>query len=397
MGLSASQGRLLLLTARQNDLEYQAQQISQQRLALAAKLDDISQAYENATNNRQMTITMQASDGTSVISNLTYAKLVSGAAALGASSGLNQVEGINTSDDANSQAFRLSDGNSIIVSDISEIPGKITTSYSNAKYAKDNETGASLYTQTEKEVNSTTGKTTTITNKYFSLDKIKNSALEKEASSDELASGCEMVTDGSSYYIKFGNKYYDFSGSVASLSDAKKDQMHTYTYDNGKNDSEGTVQFVHNSASVKQNVTKNVAKVSEGDLENNRITINGVSYLVDKDLADNGSNVNYLQNCLRNGKYIIEKFYADSQALDDPWKEVSWDSASNIADQYYEKDDAAAKAKYDRLTKQVETQDKKLQLDLDNVETQRDAVKTEMESVQKVINENIEKTFDAFG
>ena len=261
MGLSASQGRLLLLTARQTDLEYQAQQISQQRLALAAKLDDISQEYENATNNRQMTITMQASDGTSIISNLTYAKLVSGAAALGEAAGLNQVNGINTSDNTNSQAFRLSDGNSIVVSDISEIPGN----------------------------------------------------------------------------------------------------------------------------------------VAEGQLTNNRITVGKVSYLVDKDLADNSSNVNYLQNCLRNGKYIIQKYYADSQALDEPWKQIAWDSASNITDQYYEKDDAAAKARYDRLTKQVETQDKKLQLDLDNVETQRDAVKTEMESVEKVINENIEKTFDAFG
>ena len=59
--------------------------------------------------------------------------------------------------------------------------------------------------------------------------------------------------------------------------------------------------------------------------------------------------------------------------------------------QYYDADDAGAKAKYDRLSKQVEAQDKKLQLDLDNIETQRDAVKTEIDSVEKVINENIEK------
>ncbi|MBR6297903.1 MAG: hypothetical protein IKR34_01520 [Candidatus Gastranaerophilales bacterium] len=259
MGLSASQGRLLLLTARQNDLEYQAQQVSQQRLALAGKLDEISQEYETSTNNRQMIITMQTSEGTSVTSNLTYAKLVSGA--VGLDGGLKQSAGINTTDYSNSQAFRLSDGSSIVVSDKSEIPD---------------------------------------------IDKAK-------------------------------------------------------------------------------------------EIGDNKYSVNGKTYVVDEKLNDNGSNVNYLQNCLRNGKYIIEKHYADSVSQDKPWKEISWDSASNVADQYYDADDAGAKAKYDRLSKQVEAQDKKLQLDLDNIETQRDAVKTEIDSVEKVINENIEKTFNAFG
>ena len=257
MGLSASQGRLLLLTARQNDLEYQAQQVSQQRLALSAKLDDISQEYEISTNNRQMIITMQTCEGNSVTSNLTYAKLVSGA--VGLDGGLKKSAGINTSDYSNSQAFRLTDGNSVIVSDESEIPD-------NAKKIGDNK------------------------------------------------------------------------------------------YSVGKK-----------------------------------------TYIVDKELADNGSGINYLQNCLRNGKYIIEKHYAESIAQDKPWKEVSWDAAATITDQYYEADDAAAKAKYDRLSKQVEAQDKKLQLDLDNIETQRNAVKTEIDSVEKVINENVEKTFNTFG
>ena len=133
------------------------------------------------------------------------------------------------------------------------------------------------------------------------------------------------------------------------------------------------------------------------EIGDNKYSVNGKTYVVDEKLNDNGSNVNYLQNCLRNGKYIIEKHYADSVSQDKPWTEISWDAASNVADQYYDADDAGAKAKYDRLSKQVEAQDKKLQLDLDNIETQRDAVKTEIDSVEKVINENIEKTFNAFG
>ncbi len=397
MGLSASQGRLLMLTARQNDLEYQAQQISQQRLSLAAKLDDISQEYETAVSNRQMIIAMQDSDGTSVLSNLTYARLVSGAAALGTTSGLNQVEGVNTSDNSNSQAFRLVMGDTIVVSDVSEIPGKISATYSDTASEKDEDLGVNLYVQKDEEKNESTEKTTTVSSKYFALEDIKNSDLGKLASDDELAEKCKIVTDNDSYYIKYKGSYYSLSGKEAEVSDTQKENLHEYTYDDGSKNGNATVNFVYKKSSIPESVSKNVQKVTDEDLSNNGITVNGIRYLVDKDLAGENGGINYLQNCLRNGKYTIERFNTNSQAMSDPWSGISWDAASNISDQYYEDDDAEAKAKYDRLSNQVQSQDKKLQLDLDNVETQRDAVNTEKKSVETVINDNIEATFDTFG
>ena len=44
MGLAASQGRFLCLTARLNDLVYEGQQIAQQRLALAEESKNIAEA-----------------------------------------------------------------------------------------------------------------------------------------------------------------------------------------------------------------------------------------------------------------------------------------------------------------------------------------------------------------
>ncbi len=52
MGLAASQGRLLLLTARKSDLELQAQCITQQRLLLATQQETIAEEYADATNNQ---------------------------------------------------------------------------------------------------------------------------------------------------------------------------------------------------------------------------------------------------------------------------------------------------------------------------------------------------------
>ncbi len=386
MGLSASQGRLLLLTARQNDLEYQAQQISQQRLALSAKLDDISQEYQTAISNRQMMIALKDADEKRVTLNLTYANLVSGAAALGTSSGLNQVDGVNTSDNTNSVAYRLKMGDTIVVSSIEEIPGEAEKVNSKTTKGKDKDLGIQIYTEKETKTSNQATGTTTASKKYFALEDIKDSDLAKAASSDKLATNCTVVTDDNKYYIKYGDNYYDLSGkTVGDLSDAQKKNLHEYTYDNGAN-SKDKVHFVYNTSSLPKNQTDTTVRVGDK------------TYLVDENLAKDGSGINYLQNCLRNGKYTIEKYISNEKTQNgDSWTGVAWDAATNISDQYYEDDDAEAKAKYDRLSKQVEAQDKKLQLDLDNIETQRDAVKTEKDSVQTVINDNIEKTFDTFG
>jgi len=51
MGLAASQGRLLLLTARKSDLEFRAQSISQARLILARDQEGVAKKYSEAISN----------------------------------------------------------------------------------------------------------------------------------------------------------------------------------------------------------------------------------------------------------------------------------------------------------------------------------------------------------
>lgn len=57
MGLAASQGRYLCLTARNSDLIYEGQQISQQRLALTQETQQIADKYNEAMNNTVMQAT----------------------------------------------------------------------------------------------------------------------------------------------------------------------------------------------------------------------------------------------------------------------------------------------------------------------------------------------------
>ncbi|MBQ8887702.1 MAG: hypothetical protein IJY61_08385 [Candidatus Gastranaerophilales bacterium] len=54
MGLAASQGRYLCLTARNSDLVYEGQQISQQRMALAKETQAVANEYNEAMSNTVM-------------------------------------------------------------------------------------------------------------------------------------------------------------------------------------------------------------------------------------------------------------------------------------------------------------------------------------------------------
>lgn len=72
MGLAASQGRFLCLTARMNDLVYEGQQIAQQRMALAAESKNIADAYNDAMNNKILQCTTPANGTT----QLTYETII---------------------------------------------------------------------------------------------------------------------------------------------------------------------------------------------------------------------------------------------------------------------------------------------------------------------------------
>ena len=54
MGLSASQARLLSLTARMHDIEYKAQNLEAQKLQMANESRQVYQEYENALNKQKV-------------------------------------------------------------------------------------------------------------------------------------------------------------------------------------------------------------------------------------------------------------------------------------------------------------------------------------------------------
>lgn len=423
MGLSASQGRLLLLTARRSDLEYRAQQISQKRLVLSQQLEEISLEYENATSNRQMKISLFGSDkdenGNTInrTMNLTYAALISGIYQHGEDlTGIKKSNLVQSGGWTSNNAYRLvSTDGAIVVSSKDEIPSvhksTSTDSFTSGKLAGfDN-----VYDITKEAPNKDgemekktvrlgivppkfqKGENGSETDKQTELYKTLNG-------NDALTANVEFNKEKGIVRIGTGEeaKYYNIStGEEVTDVEAGLDYVAAGIYSDESKIPKST-KITDDSYEYGDNLVEgNDGCFTLYDKDGNIVN----RYIVDENLrlgmtdaSGSYDGPNYIQDCLRNGKYLLEQGKVDTNTdAGFRWSSVSWDATSNISDSYYTEDDDAAKAKYDRLQTQIQAQDKKLELELDNIETQRSAVTTEIESVDKVINEDIEGSFNAFG
>lgn|SRR5574344_620069 len=76
--------------------------------------------------------------------------------------------------------------------------------------------------------------------------------------------------------------------------------------------------------------------------------------------------------------------------------EVAISSNNGFTESYYTDDDRAAEAEYNTKTASIQVKEKRLQNDLNQIETQQKACDTEIDSVKKVMEKNIERTFKVF-
>ncbi|MDD3149442.1 MAG: hypothetical protein PHV68_01285, partial [Candidatus Gastranaerophilales bacterium] len=114
-----------------------------------------------------------------------------------------------------------------------------------------------------------------------------------------------------------------------------------------------------------------------------------------------------IENGVKKGSYVIYKtsdcsFDADGK-FDELKQEggvdptaVSIGSTTDIKESLDTSNDAIATAEYETQMNRVEAIDKKMELELNNVDTQHKAVQTEVEAVKKVIQKNIETSFKTF-
>ncbi len=289
MGLAASQARLLLLTAKNDMLELQAQRVAQERTMLAQEQEMIAQEYSDKTTNTVYVCRSVDEKGNTVQEAMCLDSLAK------------------------------SEGKTMIIADSQGTP-KVAAKYVDDAPDKNGKTGGSCEYWVNVDGNMV---------KYADPD---SAEFEKLTARQQSA-------------IK--NYYQDFIESMNLTGPSSPLQTKV---------SNGALQILVEDDTETAN-DESTSRIVSGDW--------GTS---------DGEAVNKM--------HFVRK---------------APESLSATTSRYYTEDDAAAQAEYDTAMAKVNALDTRLENKLNQIETQKKAVETEMESVDSLIQSNIERTFKYFG
>ena len=409
MGMSASQARLLSLQARQSNLEYQGQQINQERTILSQQC--------TALYNSLLNMTVPTPPATTDYQTIQYSGTIG---ATNYTFDANSIKPYNTEKDT----YTLTVGQKTTGSSLEAATG----------YVKSNNKSAGTIT------GSVIGSEATITaaekNLIYVLDSITNSV--RKATDDDftpkgdkfvikdsvLADGKQFIkkgTGGNTYNVVASatgksvnghelqelkddllNKYQEaIANSGLCNSDGKAYQpsdFYIYFDDNNnanfvlKNDvinnlNENGIKsykYVANGAITKK-TTYNDVKITF-DPTNGRITEIAIpNYGTTKDDKDNDV-VDYNNIVSWTSMDVEAETVTDENAYKDAYNKYEYD-------QYlYDQKNKEINAK----TEVIQQEDKNLELKLQRLDNERTQITTEIEAVEKVINDNIEASYKTF-
>lgn len=377
MGMAASQARLLCITARIHDVEYQAQAIQAAKVQLATQSDRIYQEYQDALSATTLTISAidpksaEKSTVAATFNNLcsrNRLKSADGAEyAITNSNGLLLVEDeieagyykftteIGSDDPYEFALFMINNGQDIAPT--ADLWGNRIRTSEEAVYESVSNKDENLRNLHDKLLQLTGGDDIYDANPLIQTedkDKIKEyedtlkqykNLLYKSYAGEVYA---EASGQGSDYNIEedFNKNLFNYYVSIFKQIQTCGGCISIDEYQNAANDSEWLTNMVQSGQ-----LTINII---ETDKKTGKIGMEATSPSSD--------------TCLT----YTETSYIDNRAL------------------------AKAEAEYEHKLKQIDKKDEQFDLDLSKLETERTALTTEYDSIKKVIEDNVERTFGIF-
>lgn len=419
MGLASSQARMLLLTARKSDLEYRAQMISQRKINLAMQTQDLATKYSQALQNRTMQLNYATVDGVAQYEKLSYAGITAenanyvGSYIVKTASGKYAVtdtidalklaaklESVNGAELKEQEVIKYKSSSTLVSTvDLTystitknnyvnkeEEAGDYVVKTAEGKYAVANTNDALAIAAKLESVNGTTVDTTKLTAEE------KTNLLAKYE--DKFEYNAQL---NSTSYFQSGLK--DGSLILAKAVMAQNEDGNTVKtgYENVSLNDVANLSYETETRYVQKTVDLSAMTDTEKQTLLNK-------YKGQMVVVSEMNNADYFQDALRNGGLFLQKLQttsgkdADGNTVDVSigFQTVSWSSCGCIADKLNTEDDAQAEAEYEAQSLVLANQDKMLDLELNQVETQHKAIETEYDSVKKVIEKNIDISYKIF-
>lgn len=325
MGMSASQMRYCLIAGKKTDVEFEGQQINQQRTTLATQT--------SAYNTQLLDLNVPTAPSADSFTTTNY-------------------------------TFDMG-GNNYSVKGVTYVAanGTYTINTSNSMVGSEAETGLALYSQDLTTGIYTTGSSPTT---QTVLTQINVAATGTP----------EATTDASNMRLIFGTNY----ATALDPQGADAGTVETYY----KYSSNGEIRYVKGSDLEQFANTKTQAPYH---YVNEAATITESSTFANATVAwDQAGRMTSFTDSNGAIHQLNASSKTDEAAYNDAMNQYAYEK------QVYEQANNQINAKISV----VQSQDKKLELKLQNLDTQQQALSTEMDSVKKVIDKNIEASFKAF-
>ena len=412
MGMAASQARLLCITARIHDVEYQAQSIQNAKTQLATQSDAAYQEYLRELDDTTLTIN-------SLNENNEKKRIVANFNTL---CSRNRVK----SSDENEYAIRDKNGRLLVEAEIAAsyrnfkeadnisrkdayafamymIGGSSYNFYANGERTAKGE-AAILFAEdfvAKEAIEAIEAGNSTLQNKHQQILDIIAKAYEAYAGEDKPETFTNTdIYDPEHYVSKCGNRELQKEYKEA-LASYKETLYKGYA---------GEIYAKASEANLGSDyATFDVEEDFNSDLFNYYVSIykqiescGGCKSISDFDgfNGDAANNEEWLSAMIQSGQFSIEivskdkttgaiKMQATSPSSD---LSLSFSTTTEIDSRAMRK----AEAKYEHNLKKIEAQDKKYDLTLSKLDTERTALTTQYESIKKVISDNIERTFGIF-
>lgn len=347
MGMSASQMRYCMLSGKKSDVEFQGQQINQQRTTLATET--------SAYNNQLLNLTVPTPPSSENYSRTTYS-FTSGAGEVCTITGVQYNSGAVPTAGGTQPGRWTVNYTTTSVGDEGRIYAMPTVMNANGNYT----IGGNVLTLVDLDslVNGGAVATQEDTADYAALLKIcQDTGILRNPppANTAITDPTPAQVNGQFYkYTNDGITKYILASSITDIPAGGSEANYTYIVDT---DSTITNSRQLNDARIYFSESGRMTAVETTDNEGNAIT------------------------------YTLSV------------KNQNDDAAYNSAMQEYEYQKGLYDKQIENINSKIamiEAQDKKLELKLQDLDTQQKALSTELDSVKKVIDKNIDQTFKAF-
>ena len=379
MGMAASQARLLTLTARMHDVEYQAQSIQNAKIQLATQSDQVYQNYLEALD--ATTLTIKDYEGNTIPANF---------------NNLFGIDSVNTKD-----KYALFDdrGRLVVEDDIAiayndfKNSGAESDAYAFAMWMLnpngDNPEDIDL-TDAEENI---AADTTNLSDKSDKLSKIISNLGEQDIKDkiDLQNAIVDAENSGDAGRVKTLQKAFDEYNGLEKSYRYKLYQQNAEKVYNKQYGEEGEGYFDQDDFNYY------VRMYNEIQQAGGCVSIDEFDGPLNGDASTDGD---WLKNQLSSGKFSISIVNTDKKNGDISFSTTSTSTDSSLSETTTSTIDkkalAKAEAEYEHETKKIDQKDKKYDMELSKLETERSALTKEYESVKKVASDNIERTFGIF-